>query len=61
MISIVFFNGTFVNNDSIWKDAKVSSSLILPNNIEVILVGASKGYSYSFCANRFNNDNKIFF
>ena len=62
MISIAFFNGTFVNNDSRLKDTKVYSPLISPNDIEFILAAASKETltTYSFCANGFNNDDKSF-
>ena len=64
IISIVFFNGAFVNNDSTSIDTKLYSSLIFPHDIEFILADASKESltTYSFCANGLNNDvmNDIF-
>ena len=60
MISIVFFNGAFVNNDSTSIDAKLYSSLTFPHDFEFILADASKESltTYLFCANRYNNDVK---
>ena len=62
MISIVFFSGTFVNNGSNSRDAKVYPSLISPNDIKFILAAASKQSwtTYSFCANGFHNHVKNF-
>ena len=52
MVSIVFFIGTFVNNDLMSEDTKaIYSSLIWPSNIEFTLAAASKESltTYLFC------------
>ena len=62
MISMVFYNRTLVNNNSTLKDTEVYSALLSPNDIEFILVTASKESltTYSSCANGFNHDVKNF-
>ena len=58
MLSVIFFNGTFVNTNSTSKGTKLSTS----NDIEFFLTAPSKESwtTYSYCANEFNNDAKNF-